>query len=445
MNKTETIEGYDVVIAGSGPTGCVLAKDLASKGKRVIVLEEGNDSRLFLGSPLALLCGKHTKANLPKSMFTTTIEGDEVLIGHGLGGGTKTYSGASFMPDFEMWRRWGVDLEPYVEQAREESWVSLMPEKFVGPGVLRMMEASAKVGVPMQLMERHAKWDKCEVGCNSSAFGCPHGGKWEGTYAARDAITMGARFLFNTKAENVIIEKGRAVGFLANRKGSNIEVRAKATVSSCGGWASVAIAKKAGIKKAGNSFTGDPMGLSFGLSQSRKPSTAHEHMFACSYDDKKNGLMFAMTGQPRSMWMPSFVMKEGLGALRYLHRHRDLTIVFYKIHDQAKGWVGENGAMSKAYTKQDKDRMEYGWEKNRQILVEFGCDPDNIHRTLVMLGHPSGTVKIGEFLDDHCQSIDIPGLYFCDTSCFPEAPGMPPVLTLVCLAKYEADYLAKVL
>ncbi|MEA3376746.1 MAG: GMC family oxidoreductase N-terminal domain-containing protein, partial [Chloroflexota bacterium] len=401
--------------------------------------------RAGLGSPMALINGKHAMMNLPKSMYVTTEQGDEVIVGKGLGGGTKLYAGAAFMPDFEMWRNWDIDLEPYVDEAKVDSWASQVPDEFLGPGARRMMEASRKVGLPMHPADKHVDWDGCRVGCNLASVGCPHGAKWEGTYAAREAVNRGAELLFNTKAEEVILENGVAVGLRATKRDTHLEVRAEAVVSSCGGWGSVPLAKNAGLDEAGSWFTGDPSLITFGFLPKGQQGNAREHQFAALYHDKENGCIFGSIGlSPFMTWVMQYGMLEGLRALKDIGRYGQLMTVFSKVHDDDQGWVGDDGSMSKTYTPLDVERQEYSWEMNRKMLIAAGCDPDDLHRLTIILGHPSGTVKIGKLLDSHCQSVDVPNLYFCDASVFPEALGMPPVLTLVCLAKYEADYLATV-
>ncbi len=444
--QVKQMEGYDVVIAGAGPTGCVLAKELTKKGKKVILLEEGDDSRAGLGGMRAMVNGKHAKMNLPKSMYVTTEEGDEVIIGKGLGGGTKLYAGAAFMPDFEMWRKWDIDLEPYIDAAKTESWASRVPDEFLGPGAKLMMEASAKVGLPMHPSEKHTDWNKCKIGCNLDSVGCPIEAKWEGTFAMRDAVRDGATLLMNTKATEVILENGQAVGLRATTKDGELEVRAPAVVSSCGGWASVPLAKKAGLEKAGSWFTGDPSLIGFGFLPKGQRGNAQEHQFAALYHDKPHGCIFGSIGlAPYLTWMMGHLMKEGFSAVKDMGKYSRLVTVFSKVHDDDTGWISEDGTMSKTYTKLDLERQEYSWEKIDQMLITAGCDPNALHRMTTILGHPSGTVKIGELLDNHCESVDIPNLYFCDASCFPEALGMPPVLSLVCLAMYQADHLATVI
>jgi len=445
--KTTVIDGYDVVIAGAGPTGCVLAKELVKKGKKVILLEAGDDSRAFIGTPLGLICGKHAITNLPKSMFITTEEGDQVIVGRGLGGGTKLYAGAAFMPDFNMWRSWKIDLEPYIDEAVKESWVSEIPDDFVGQGARRMMEASAKVGLPFKKMLRHVRWDRCIKGCNKAGVGCAQEAKWEGKYTLEDAIKMGARVMYNTTAQEVILENGKAVGFRAVQKGNPVEVRASAVISSCGGYSSVALAKKAGLDRAGSTFTGDPSCMTFGFLPKGQTGNGNEHQFAAAYHDKPHGCIFGSVCGSSSLfsWIVMRAMKEGLGVIKDAGKYNQVMTVFSKVHDDDRGWVDADGKMSKTYSALDMERQAYSWDMNDKILIASGCDPDNLIKMPVILGHPSGTVQIGKLLGHHCESLDIPNLYFCDASCFPEALGMPPVLTLVALAMYEADYLASVI
>ena len=54
--------------------------------------------------------------------------------------------------------------------------------------------------------------------------------------------------------------------------------------------------------------------------------------------------------------------------------------------------------------------------------------------------HPSGTVRLGTMLDANLQT-EMPGLYVCDASVFPEALDRPTVLTIIGLGKRLARQL----
>ena len=56
--------------------------------------------------------------------------------------------------------------------------------------------------------------------------------------------------------------------------------------------------------------------------------------------------------------------------------------------------------------------------------------------------HPSGTVRIGTMLDENLQT-EVPGLYVCDASVFPEALDRPTVLTIIGLGKRLAKHLGR--
>ncbi len=258
--KVQRMDGYDVVIAGAGTTACVLSKELARMGKKVIALEVGDDSRAFLGTFLENACGKHKKTVLTK-------EGDMVLLPLGLGGGAKTFPGLVATPDYDWWRSYGIDLEPYREWAEDEAWVSDTPDEFIGPGEKAYMEAAAKVGFEMEICQKHIKFERCKPrGCNLCSVGCPNKARWDPTYSAYDAMDYGAKFLYHIKVENAIIENGKAVGFRGKKKdGSIIEARGEVAVCSCGGYGSVAIARKAGLKEAGTTFAGDASVVTWGL------------------------------------------------------------------------------------------------------------------------------------------------------------------------------------
>jgi choline dehydrogenase-like flavoprotein len=48
--------------------------------------------------------------------------------------------------------------------------------------------------------------------------------------------------------------------------------------------------------------------------------------------------------------------------------------------------------------------------------------------------HPGGTAAIGEVVNENLQT-DIENFYVCDASVLPSAPGLPPIMTILALAK----------
>ena len=55
--------------------------------------------------------------------------------------------------------------------------------------------------------------------------------------------------------------------------------------------------------------------------------------------------------------------------------------------------------------------------------------------------HPGGTAAIGEVVNKDLET-SIRNLYVCDGSVLPVSPGLPPILTIVALAKRLAKNLS---
>lgn len=447
-SEVKRMDGYDVVIASAGTTACVLAKELSRMGKKVICLEKGDDSRFLLnGTAMSMVAGKHAEMRLPKSMFVPTKEGDDVIIPFGLGGGSKTYAGLATTPDYEQWRKWGIDLEPYRAWAEEESWVADVPEEFISDGEKLYMEAAEKVGFPMEITQKHIKFDRCTPkGCAKCSYGCPSKAKWDATYSAYEAMDNGAEFLWHTTVQEAIIENGKAVGFRAKKKdGTMLEVRGKAAVVSCGGYGSVPIARKAGLKDAGTTFAGDASVLTWGILPKGMKGNQHDFPMVAQMHYEPTQTRFGSCMHTQTGWLGTAIFVEGIKVLKYLPAWPRILVSFAKTHDDALGYVGDDGSMSKTYSETDKHRLDFARETSTKILIAAGCDPKSISHNKIILAHPSATVPMGRFLDSNLEVKGVPGLYFCDTSAFPESIGAPTVLTLVHLAKHLSDHLQRVL
>jgi choline dehydrogenase-like flavoprotein len=113
-----------------------------------------------------------------------------------------------------------------------------------------------------------------------------------------------------------------------------------------------------------------------------------------------------------------------------------------KLKDTVSGGVFPDGKISKPLTENDRPRLKYAEDVCRKILIEAGASPNTIFMTPLRGTHPSGTVRIGEMLDQNLQT-KVQGLYVCDASTFPEALARPTVLTIIGLGKRLAAHLSQ--
>ena len=429
-NRIET----DVVIAGGGPGGCTIARELSKKGKRVVLVEQGTNSNRFLGNSLGILMRLETGLHFPFPV-RRTVEGDNMILARGVGGGTVIYAGSAFKPGVEYWKRYGIELEQgLIDEAMTETWANLPPEEFIGQGTRRVWEAADELGYPFEKLHRHVDFTRCTPRCENCTMGCYRNAKWTGKVFADEAVSNGAIVLANTRVVDVIIEDGVAGGVRAvGRGGRRYEIMAKMVVLSAGGTHTAEILQRSGFHEAGSWFTGDPTFFCFGFVKDGR-GNAHEHNMTVGWHDEEHGAVFCAMVSPFLAWHMQIVQDEKLRGVMNLHRHGRALGMFSKVSDEGVGRVMAAGKVTKTFTERDDERFEYSRQTMKRILVKAGCDEDDIHNSGFVLGHPSGTVKVGKLLDTNLET-EVKNLYCCDTSVFPEAPGRPPAMTVVVLGK----------
>ncbi|HET6488399.1 MAG TPA: GMC oxidoreductase [Syntrophales bacterium] len=99
----------------------------------------------------------------------------------------------------------------------------------------------------------------------------------------------------------------------------------------------------------------------------------------------------------------------------------------------------DRGGVRKRLSAEDKKRLRHGIERAKGILRNAGAR--SIFTTWYIAAHPGGRVKIGDLVDSHLQT-EIENLYVCDSSVIPAAWGLPPVFTILCLARRLAKRLS---
>jgi len=115
--------------------------------------------------------------------------------------------------------------------------------------------------------------------------------------------------------------------------------------------------------------------------------------------------------------------------------------IMTKITDDSVGRIYPDGTFSKIITEEDRRRLEKGPAISKEILIKAGADSKSIVVSKVAGAHPGGTAAIGEVVDSGLQT-EVDNLFVCDGSVLPTSPGLPPILTIVALAKRLAKTLA---
>ena len=108
----------------------------------------------------------------------------------------------------------------------------------------------------------------------------------------------------------------------------------------------------------------------------------------------------------------------------------------------ASGNVYADGSISKPVTKNDWQRLKEGSDIAREILIKAGASSKSILVSRPQGAHPGGTAAIGKVVDSNLAT-EVGELFVCDASVLPVAPGLPPLLTIVALAKRLSRFLAR--
>jgi choline dehydrogenase-like flavoprotein len=117
----------------------------------------------------------------------------------------------------------------------------------------------------------------------------------------------------------------------------------------------------------------------------------------------------------------------------------DIIGLMIKIADEPSGKVLEN-SVEKYSTSNDVHLLAKGSAVAGAILTDIGVDPTTLTSTPARGAHPGGTAAIGQVIDKNLET-ELSNLFIADASVFPKAPGAPPILTIVALARRLGKYI----
>ncbi len=422
----------DIIIVGSGVGGATLAKELAKRGRKVLIIEKG---RFFspkqLGSEI-LAVRFYDKYGL----LSKTKEG--VFYYRAImAGGTSVVSCGNAVRSLENeFKKLGIDLKKEFLQAEKELGISPVPERLLGRGTKRIMQAANKLRVKMEPMPKLINFKKC-IACGNCVVGCRSNAKWTALKFLKEAQAKGTSLLTGIEITSVLISCGRAIGVEGrNAKGEDVEIFADTVILAAGGIGTPIILQNSGIKAGGKLFL-DLFRVTFGLT---KDMGLSKELTMAAVSHHQGFILSPFIDTP--FVLASVVPVPLRRNLKILTQRKHMLGIMVKIKDDSKGRVRKDAIIEKRVTAKDLLRLKKGAELAKKILIKAGVAPKSILTTRIRGAHPGGTAAIGEVVNKNLET-KIKGLYICDASVLPEAPGLPPIVTIVALAKRLGKFLKK--
>ncbi len=425
----------DVVVVGSGPGGATVARGLARSGRKVILLERGQDwrrSALYGTYPGALMYAD-------RNALLFTKEGLNIIRPLMAGGATSMYCGCSARPPAWLADKYGIDLSFYVNETIEELEIAPLPPELRGAASTRLAEAAQALGYDWQPLDKfmspaRARRFDCGAKC---MLGCRCGAKWNAAEWVDEAIAAGCEFLTGARVDEIVVGNKKAVGVRARQGDRRLEISASVVVLSAGGIGTPLILQRAGLRRAGQGMAMDTTLMMYGAS--RFPGNGREPPMTYAWANDEVGYLLSTLIDP---WL-NYPIVAGLKGPRYLltwPRWNNTLGVMIKLKDDLSGVLESERRISKPFTPNDQVKLDHAAGVARQILVKAGAEPDSLFLTPLRGTHPCATVRIGDLLDHNLQT-EIENLYVCDASAFPEALDRPTVLTIIGLGKRLVHHL----
>lgn len=249
---------FDVVIAGGGTAGCVVAARLAEAGRRVLMLEAGPDYGPYDEGRWPAELADSTTIPVSHDWGYVSEDGRELPFERArVVGGCSAHNGCTISwghrADYDGWAARGLDgwsaaeLEPIFAAASARMCTRRFAPDEITPFHRGFLDAGVELGYPeADLLETlDGRPSVCAEPSNS-----PGGVRWNTAFAYLDPVRDRVEVRGGCLIDRVLIEGGRAVGVRAIGPDGAFEVFADLVVVSGGTYGSPAILLRSGIGPA---------------------------------------------------------------------------------------------------------------------------------------------------------------------------------------------------
>jgi choline dehydrogenase-like flavoprotein len=498
----------DAVVIGSGAGGGVVAAELASVGKSVIVLEKGgyhNEANFTLQEAQAM-----PELYLKRGTLTSKDLGIIVLAGSTLGGGTTVNWTTSLRVPLEMlgeWEQVSGLRGRFTGSQLQESFAAVEKRINVNTDNSRhnrqnqlLYDGCVALGYHAGVLPRNAVG--CDQRCGTCGFGCRYGCKQSTmkTYL-QDAYDHGARIIVQCSADKVLLRNGHVEGVIATvteketGKTHNLTIHAKIVIIAAGAINSPAILLRSGLdnQHIGRHLHLHPTTTVTGIYPSKVycwqgvMQSAYSNEFG--YLDGNYGYKLEVPpAHPglHGLATPWFSARE---YRERMAQAANIATIIVLTRDKGEGTVSVNrfGEPEIDYRVSVYDRRHLMHGLRQAARIHFAAGASSVislhnkrttldrqadgtvneldlhefdrqlerhgmgpNRIMMFTAHQMGTCRMGadskiSVTNEHGEVHAVKGLFVCDGSLFPSASGVNPMLGIMSLVHSASQYIKSVI
>ena len=423
MTMSEENGIYDCIVVGSGTAGATIARELSGRGQKVLILERG--PYLPLKETLWTLGSMLKEVRVADKLMEAVV--------YAAGGSSALYLAIMDEPPIDAYRALGIDLQPAYDAMRVQVPLAEMPDALMSPQTHRLREAAIAAGYDWKKKLMLIDQSKC-----SGVYA--YDAKWKALTFVDEAVRQGAVLKCETLVDRVLIENGRAVGVECRIKEGAfgrraVRYRAERVIVCAGALATPLLLRASGLQHvAAGGFFMDPIFTLFG----RIPGLRGVDSFTGTMEARLEDSLVLRDSNFHKLPFRMFMLRYmQLSRMFKYEEHIGVTVM---THDNVGGELSADGRYNKTLDAAVFDKLARGEQAARAILERAGAS--DIFKTPLFTGGVHGTLRIGGDVDARLET-SVRDLYVCDGSLIPENGRVAPTLTLLCLAKYLADYLTQ--
>ena len=408
------------IVIGSGAGGAMTARMLSNHFD-VTVLEAGRSFK-----PLSLPLDKLTAFRKTGLYFDERLiqlllpamridKAKEMIMVYGRGvGGTTTLATGNAVRADEGLKHIGIDLDEEFDELYRELPISTDHQHRWSDITRSIFNVMEQMDLNPQPMPKFLHAKGCCM-CGHCSIGCPTRAKWD----ARELL-QGLTVVKGCRVTHIDIERGEARRVHAVQGLTRRTFEADVIVVAAGGYGTPDILRASGIECQPTLFV-DPVlcvaAPKVGVQQDRQllmPFVSRRERYIIS---------------PYMDWLSFFFNRT------WRHPMHDIISLMIKLADTEQGDV-HRGHMQKTLTPSDRKQLQQGVDECREVLLRLGVKPQDIVLGTLNAGHPGGMLPLTAAEANTLHSPLLPAnLYVADATILPKALGLPPMLTIMALAK----------